>query len=253
MKALLLQEFRSEMQYTFVKHTNEQERKQNEDLDGRMNAFKNEMLQQLHNDIKEREKESREELMLNINEMTAHKITEKANEVMGSIQKHLDLHDEQLRDVQKTLTESILDQRDKVESELVRYNSKTEKRMDNMEQDTVELRQAVAANASCNTRSVEWVIPDVMRQLASAATQAQAEQTQSWFSPKFSAAGEDGLQLELQVTVKPPAGCDSPRNDSPRNDKTGSGDNGEADKIVKAKKNEAKASDRPELIAKVNL
>lgn len=178
-----------------TKQASEQERRFQNTLEGSMAAWKQSIHEEHMADQEERERVVRDRLMEKIGETTAKKIAETADQVMGDMQRSLKRHDESIRDIQKTLHESIVEHGAKLDEVLHEHNAAAEKRVANMEQDCLDLRQAVAANASIGTRTVEWVIPDLLRQLTGA--------SQSWFSPRFSAAGEVGLQLELQVAYNP--------------------------------------------------
>lgn len=232
-KSDLLDEFRSDMKSALTSQADEQERRMQHNLEGSLAAWKQSILEQHAADQEAHEEQVHDRLLDKMGETTANKIAQKAGQAMDGIQQQLARNERQLQDMEKRVQESTVDH-----AGLLRFNTDTELRLANTEQNTSELRQAVAANASVGTRSVEWCIPDLLRQLTG--------NSQSWFSPRFSAAGEVGLQLELQVTRKPPA---SESVTDVALTKT-SGSEGE---VVKAKKDRDFAADKQTIEAKVNL
>jgi len=189
-KSELTREFQRDLTSGLAAHASEQERSINQ-LQSSLQAFKTSIHQQAAEEHRAREKKVQESLVESLRKMSSEQIKEQAGEVMDKIQQHLVRHDAQLSFCENSLKGEVGCGIAKLDREFERLSQDTERRLSLAESERVDIKEAVSAAASASTRSIQWVIPDVLRDLTGTC--------QSWFSPRFSAAGEAGLQLELQV------------------------------------------------------
>jgi len=145
---------------------------------------------------KQREAKGDADMMERMKKMMAEKISEMAGSVMSETNQHLLRHDHEIKSVEETLNTEIVEHGKKTDIELARVRDDTSRRLIVAENETAEVKKVVTSASSAMTRTIDWVIPDLLRQLTGS--------TQSWFSPKFAACGEVGLQLELQVSLRVP-------------------------------------------------
>jgi hypothetical protein len=86
---------------------------------------------------------------------------------------------------------------DALTSDLAGVKEEQERRLGAMEKDFDRFRDAVAEVENLSTRRVDWVIRHASKRLLHPNDKASLHT--SWFSPKFNAAGIQGLQLEFQL------------------------------------------------------
>lgn len=89
---------------------------------------------------------------------------------------------------------------DEVASDLDTFRTDAQQRIETMEGEFKMFKDAVAEVENLSTRRVDWIIKNASRRLKEATDKASLHT--SWFSPKFNAAGMEGLQLEFQLYRK---------------------------------------------------
>jgi len=97
-----------------------------------------------------------------------------------------------LDDLARRTEEEQRSLRSSADGQLSSFRSDTEPRIRSLEERTKRLQSSVAEVENLATRRVEWLIRDVSHR-------RRPDGSSTWLSPKFEAAGTQGLQLELRL------------------------------------------------------
>lgn len=170
-------------------------KQQREELDGRIDTVKKDMVKMV-----KLLQEKTDKTLADYKETQAARDAKQDEEnqlMQNEIFLKLGRHDDQIKEEAEKAAANLKKTEDLMKDMLEDLRLNHGNRLDHLDAEADKLRNAVAEVENVATKKVDWVIQNVSRRIRPTSA-SKASLHRSWFSPKFNIAGAHGLQLELQ-------------------------------------------------------